>query len=262
MARSLRSVPLYCLAAAGFSIIVLPVVGLLQRVAWSHFIADVRADDAVMTLQVSLECSLGALGVSCLVGLPLAWVLARRSFPGRDVFRSIVTLPMVLPPVVGGMALLYAFGIHGIFGRALYQWTGWRLPFTTGGAILAQTFVAMPFLVITAETAFRSFDAKLDEAAASLGASPFYRLRRVVLPGVLPAIGAGAALCWARALGEFGATITFAGNLPGVTQTVPLAIYLDVASGQNNTAAALSVVLVVVSLVVLIGLRNRWLLRP
>jgi molybdate transport system permease protein len=206
-----------------------------------------------------VEVSLGALGLSALLGLPLAWVLARHRFPGRSLTRALVTLPMVLPPVVGGIALLYAFGRRGFAGRWLYELTGWRLPFTTGGAIVAATFVSMPFLIITAEAAFRGVDRRAEEAAATLGASPAYRFRRVTLPAVAPALAAGAALTWARALGEFGATITFAGNFPGTTQTMPLAIYQDIESGNDGVALALSLVLLAVSLIVLIALRDRWL---
>jgi molybdate transport system permease protein len=168
---------------------------------------------------------------------------------------------MVLPPVVGGIALLYAFGRRGLVGNLLYEATGWRFVFNTAGAVLAETFVAMPFLIVTAESAFRSLDRRTEEAAATLGARPAYRFRRVTLPGVAPAIAAGAALTWARALGEFGATITFAGNLPGKTQTMPLLVYLDIESGHNGTAVALSLVLLSVSLVVLVGLRHRWMGR-
>jgi len=210
------------LAGAALALVLLPLAGLAQRAPWSTIGTALRGHDALLALRLSLEASLGALAVSFLLGVPLAWVLARYRFPGRRLARALVTLPMVLPPVVGGIALLYAFGRRGFAGRWLYALTGWRLPFTTGGAVLAETFVAMPFLVVTAEAAFRSLDRRAEEAAATLGASAPYRFRRVTLPSVAPAVGAGAALCWARALGEFGATITFAGNFPGTTQTMPL----------------------------------------
>jgi molybdate transport system permease protein len=197
--------------------------------------------------------------LSVALGVPLAWVLARHRFPGRSIVRALVTLPMVLPPVVGGIALLYAFGRRGYAGRVLYDFTGWRLVFNTSGAIIAEAFVSMPFLVVTAEAAFRSMDRRTEEAAATLGASRSYRFRRVTLPAVAPALAAGAALTWARALGEFGATITFAGNFPGSTQTTPLLVYLDIESGHEGTALALSIVLLGVSLAVLVGLRDRWL---
>jgi len=259
VARAGRGIAPAALAAGALALVLLPLMGLAQRTPWSSIGTDLRQHDALLALRLSLECSLGALAVSILLGVPLAWVLARYPFPGRSVARALVTLPMVLPPVVGGIALLYAFGRRGFAGRWLYASTGWRLPFTAGGAVLAEAFVAMPFLVITAEAAFRSIDRRAEDAAATLGASPAYRFRRVTLPAVAPALAAGAALCWARALGEFGATITFAGNFPGTTQTMPLAIYVDIESGNDGVALALSLVMLAVSFIVLIGLRDRWL---
>jgi molybdate transport system permease protein len=247
------------LAVGALALVLLPLAGLAQRAPWASIGTDLRQRDALLALRLSLECSLGALAVSIAFGLPLAWVLARRRFPGRALARALVTLPMVVPPVVGGIALLYAFGRRGFAGRWLYAVTGWRLPFTAGGAVVAEAFVAMPFLVVTAEAAFRSMDRRSEEAAATLGASPAYRFRRVTLPAVAPSLAAGAALCWARALGEFGATITFAGNFPGTTQTMPLAIYQDIESGSDGIAVGLSLVLLAVSLVVLVALRDRWL---
>jgi molybdate transport system permease protein len=247
------------LAATALALVVLPLVGVLQRTPWSSLVGDLRAHEAFAALRLSLETSLGALALSALFGLPLAWILARRRFPGRRLARALVTLPMVLPPVVGGLALLFAFGRRGFAGHVLYQLTGWRFVFNTSGAILAETFVSMPFLIVTAEAAFRAIDRRSEEAAATLGASPAYRFRRVTLPAVAPALAAGAALSWARALGEFGATITFAGNLPGSTQTAPLLVYLDLESGHDGTALAVALVLLAVSLVVLVSLRDRWL---
>ena len=249
------------LAVVAVAVVVLPLAGLLQRVSWSTLGSDLRSHESLAALRLSLETSIGALLLSVAVGVPLAWVLARHRFPGRSLVRALVTLPMVLPPVVGGIALLYAFGRRGFAGHVLYDLTGWRLVFNTTGAILAETFVGMPFLIVSAEAAFRSMDRRAEEAAATLGARPAYRFRRVTLPAVAPALGAGAALTWARALGEFGATITFAGNLPGKTQTMPLLVYLDIESGHDNTALALSLVLLAVSLVVLVGLRDSWLRR-
>jgi molybdate transport system permease protein len=239
-----------------------PLIGLLQRASWSSLGRDLTSHDALTALRLSLETSLGALAVSIALGVPLAWVLARHRFTGRSLVRALVTLPMVLPPVVGGIALLYAFGRRGFAGHVLYELTGWRFVFNTSGAILAETFVSMPFLIVTVEAAFRTLDRRAEEAASTLGASPAYRFRRVTLPAVAPALAAGAALTWARALGEFGATITFAGNLPGVTQTTPLLVYLDIESGNESTAIALSLILLVVSLAVLVGLRDRWLGTP
>ncbi len=245
-------------AVLAIALVALPLVGLLQKAPWSDLGHQLATPEARQALLLSLECSLGALGISIVLGVPLAFVLARVEFRGRPLVRALITLPLVLPPVVGGVALLYAFGRQGFAGRPLADLTGVTLPFTTWGAILAETFVAMPFLVIAAEAGFRQVDPRYDEAAATLGASPGLRFRRVTLPLVAPALAAGAALCWARALGEFGATITFAGNLPGKTQTMPLAVYVALQT-EPAAAIALSLVLLAVSLVVLVGLRERWL---
>jgi molybdate transport system permease protein len=192
-----------------------------------------------------------------LFGVPLAWILARLEFPGRSLVRGLVTLPLVLPPVVGGAALLFALGRRGLIGEPLNQATGLLLPFSTSGVILANTFVAMPFLVITVEGGLRNLDRRYEGAASSLGAGQWTVLRRVTLPMIGPSLVAGLVLTWARALGEFGATITFAGNLQGRTQTLPLAVFVALES-DRDVAVALSLVMVVVSLAVLIALRDRW----
>jgi molybdate transport system permease protein len=185
-------------------------------------------------------------------------VLARTTFPGRSVVRAVVLLPMVLPPVVGGAALLFAFGRRGLFGGPLHDATGLLLPFSIWGVIVANTFVALPFLVITVEAGLRTADPRFEEAAATLGAGRWTIFRRVALPNALPSVAAGAVLAWARALGEFGATVTFAGNLQGRTQTMPLAVFLALES-DREAAVALSLILIGVSLAVLIPLRDRWL---
>lgn len=245
-------------AAVATAFFALPIIGLLQRAPWSQLWDDLTADATVEALRLSLVCSLGATALSLLFGVPLAWALARLDVPGRRLARAVVTLPMVLPPVVGGVALFLAFGRRGLVGQYLDDWFGLRLPFSTGGVIVAETFVAMPFLVITVEAALRGLDHRYEEAAATLGARPFTVFRRVTLPMIRPALAAGAALTWARALGEFGATITFAGNFPGKTQTMPLAIFLAFET-RPGSAIALSLVLVAVSVVVLVALRDRWL---
>jgi molybdate transport system permease protein len=246
------------LAAVGSLFFVVPLAGLVWRAPWSGLGGEL-GDPAVRdALRLSLVCSLSATALSAALGVPLAWVLARSEFPGRRLVRALTTLPMVLPPVVGGVALLLAFGRRGLVGQWLYQWFGVQLPFTTAGAVLAETFVAMPFLVLTAEAGFRSADRRLEEAARTLGARPGTVFRRVTLPLVGPSLAAGAVLCWARALGEFGATITFAGNFPGRTQTTPLKVFLLLES-RPDAAIVLSLVLLAVSLVVLVGLRTRWL---
>ena len=238
--------------------LLVPLVGLLARAPWSglpRILADSQVLDA---LRLSLVCASAATAVSLVFGVPLAWVLARSQARGISGLRALVTLPLVLPPVVGGVALLLAFGRQGILGRPLDELTGITLPFTTAGVIVAETFVAMPFLVITVEGAFRACDRGYEEAAATLGASRLTVFRTVTIPLIGPSLLAGAVLCWARALGEFGATITFAGNFPGHTQTMPLAVYLALES-DPDAAVALSLVLLVVSIAVLAGLRGRWL---
>ena len=165
---------------------------------------------------------------------------------------------MVLPPVVGGAALLFAFGRRGVIGEALDDATGFLLPFSWWGVVVANTFVAMPFLVLTVEGALSNVDRRYEMAAESLGATPLQVFRRVTLPMIRPSLVAGAVLAWARALGEFGATITFNGNLQGRTQTLPLAVFLELEGGDRDAAVAISLLLVVVSLVVLVGLRRNW----
>jgi len=255
--RTRLSPPIEILAALAIVFFAVPVVGLLQRAPWSD-LADDLTDPVVRdALWLSLVCSLGATGLAFVLGLPLAWVLARAHVPGRRVVRALVLLPMVLPPVVGGVALLLAFGRRGLVGQYLDQWFGIRLPFTTGGAILAEAFVAMPFFVIVVEAGLRSLDRRYEDAAATLGARRLTTFRRVVLPLIAPSLVAGAALTWARALGEFGATILFAGNLEGETQTMPLAIFVELQTNLGG-AIALSLVLLAVSVVVLVSLRERW----
>lgn len=238
--------------------LLLPLLALLLRAPWAS-LPRILADDAVLdALLLSLGCATAATVLAILLGVPLAWVLARARSRGLPLLRALVTLPLVLPPVVGGVALLMAFGRRGLLGAPLDAATGLTIPFSTVAVVLAETFVAMPFLVVAVEGAFRSADTDLEEAAATLGAGRLTVLRTVTLPLVAPSLVAGAVLAWARALGEFGATITFAGNVPGVTRTMPLAVYLALES-DPDAALALSVVLLVVSLAVLAGLRGRWL---
>ncbi len=250
--------PAVALAVGAIAFFSLPFVGLLWRAPWSAAWDVLREPDVRTALRLSIQCSLAATALSIALGLPLAWVLARVSFPGRSIARALCTLSMVLPPVVGGVALFFSFGRRGLFGQYLDRWFDVRLPFTTAGVVVAQTFVAMPFLVLTMEAALRQVDHRYEDAARTLGASRWYVFRRVTLPAVRPALVAGAVLAWARALGEFGATITFAGNLPGRTQTMPLATYLALES-DPDAALVLSLVLIAVSFVVLVGLRDRWL---
>jgi molybdate transport system permease protein len=246
------------LAAVGVAFFAIPLVGLVQRAAWSNLWNDLSTPAARDAMRLSLECSLWATGLSIVFGVPLAWVLARVEFPGRSLVRALTLLPLVLPPVVGGVALLLAFSRSSLIGGWLYDWFGIQFTFSKSGTILAETFVAMPFFVITVEAALRSTDRRYEEAAATLGAKRWTVFRRVTLPMVMPSIAAGAALSWARALGEFGATITFAGNIQGRTQTIPLAVY-ELLQSNLDAAIALSLVLLAVSLVVLASLRGRWL---
>ncbi len=246
------------LALVAVLFLLLPVVGLLVRTPWTTLGEVLSRDESIEALRLSLLCASLATLVCLVVGVPLAWLLARGEFAGRSLLRAVVTVPLVLPPVVGGVALFTALGRRGVVGRWLDEWFGYQLPFTTAAVVVAEAFVALPFLVIAVEGALRGSDRRYDEAAATLGASRWYTFRRVTLPLVAPGVAAGAVLSWARALGEFGATITFAGSFPGTTRTMPLEVYLTL---QRDPAAAiaLSLVLLVVSVAVLAGLRDRWL---
>ncbi|MGD9793857.1 MAG: ABC transporter permease [Acidimicrobiia bacterium] len=246
------------IAALGALLFVLPLVALLWRAPWSQFGHELRDDSALTALRLSLQCSLSALVLCIVLGTPLALVLARTEFPGKRLLRALLSLPMVLPPVVGGVALLLAFGRRGLVGQWLYDWFGMRLAFTTTGVVLAETFVAMPFYVVTLEAALASVDRRFEEAAATMGAKPFTVFRTVTLPAIRPSLIAGCALSWARALGEFGATITFAANVEGVTQTIPLKVYLALETNPDG-AVVLSIVLLAVSIAVLAALQDRWL---
>ncbi len=245
------------IAVVGFLFLLLPLVGLVLQVPWSSLASDLSSPEATSALRLSLVCSLWATALAVLFGVPIAWVLARVEFPGRSIARALVLLPMVLPPVVGGVGLFYALGRDGLVGRYLYGWFGIQLTFSTAGAVIAETFVALPFLVITVEAALRSMDRRYEEAATTLGAKPFTVARRITLPLILPGLVAGIALAWARALGEFGATITFAGNVADRTRTTPLAVYLLLES-RPDVAIGLSVVLLAVCIAVLALLRDRW----
>jgi molybdate transport system permease protein len=249
--------PVRVLAAIGFVFVAIPFIALLQRTPWAELPSLVTRPDVREALRLSILTSLAAMGLAIAFGVPIAWVLARTNLPGRSVARAIVTLPMVLPPVVGGAALLFALGRNGLVGQYLDEWFDIRLPFTTAAVVLAQTFVSMPFLVVTVEAALRSSDIRYEQAAATLGAGRWTTFRRVTLPSIAPSVLAGAVLCWARALGEFGATISFAGNLQGRTETVPLAIYIEL-QRDREAAIAMSLVLVAISLTLLVALRDRW----
>lgn len=254
-----RSVPpaLAVPAVAAIAFLLLPFLALLIRAPWGSMGSLVGSPEVGQALWLSLRCAAAATVICLLLGIPLAWVLARGDLPGAGVLRALVTMPLVLPPVVGGVALLMLLGRRGLLGAHLDTWFGVTIPFTTAAVIIAEAFVAMPFLVVSVEGTLRGLPRRTEDAAAVLGAGRWYTFRRVTLPQILPGVTAGAVLCFARALGEFGATITFAGNFPGTTRTMPLAIYLAM-ERDPDAAVALSLVLIAVSLAVLIGLRGRW----
>jgi molybdate transport system permease protein len=248
---------LVVLGGLGLAVFLIPLAGLVARTPWSRLGEILSSPVVTDALWLSMISSLAATALSGVVGIPLAWLIARVDFPGRSVVRGLVTLPLVLPPVVGGAALLFALGRRGLIGEPLAEATGLLLPFTVWGVVIANTFVAMPFLVLTVEGALRNLDRRFEAAASTLGAGRWTVFRRVTMPMIAPSLTAGLVLTWARALGEFGATITFAGNLQGRTQTLPLAVFVALES-DRDTAIAISLVMVVVSLSVLVGLRDRW----
>ncbi len=243
------------LAGIGLALLLVPLVGLLVRVPWTGLGGDIAGSgDAV---RVSAVVSVLATAVAVGLGIPLAWLLARGSFRGQSLLRATVLLPIVLPAVVSGVALLASLGRTGPIGGLLDDLFGITLPFTTAGAVIAASFVALPFVTLVAEAGFRGVSRDLEEVAATLGAGPWRRFRRIALPQAVPALAAGVVLGWARALGEFGATVTFAGNLSGRTQTLPLAIFFEL-ERDPEAAFSLSLILVAVSLLVLTAARRTW----
>jgi len=245
------------LAFAGIAFLSIPLLGLLMRVPWSALPALWNNSDLHEAIRLSAICSISASLLAAGFGLPIAHWLARGDNFARRAVRVLVVLPMVLPPVVAGVALLLAFGRHGLIGAPLEAWFGIRLSFSTWAVVLAEAYIALPFFVLTVEAGFRSLDTRQLQAAASLGASPSYRFRTMSLPLIRPALAAGLLLAWARALGEFGASMTFAGNLAGETRTLPLAVYTALES-QPDAAIAWSLILVLISASVLFLLRDRW----
>lgn len=249
-------------AVAAVVFLVVPLVGLLARTPWASLPQRLTAPGVLTALRLSMLTATLATLLCVALGVPLAWLLARVDFPGRRLVRALITVPLVLPPVVGGIALLLALGRRGLLGSWLDTTFGITLPFTSAGVVVAESFVALPFLVIAVEGALRGSDTRYEEAAATLGATRWTAFTHVTLPLVAPGIAAGAVLCWARALGEFGATITFAGNYPGITQTMPLAVYQTMESGDLDGAVVLSLILLAVSVTILTALRDRWLTAP
>jgi molybdate transport system permease protein len=246
---------LFAPAAVGALFLVLPLAAMLSRVEWGDFFELISSDSSVAALKLSLRTSSASTMLCVLFGVPLAMVLARTTFPGQQLLRSLVLLPLVLPPVVGGIALLYTFGRRGLLGHT-FEVLGIQVAFSTTAVVMAQTFVALPFLVVSLEGALRTVGGRYEAVASTLGARPTTVFRRVTLPLVLPGLVSGAVLSFARSLGEFGATITFAGSLQGVTRTLPLEIYLQRESNAD-AAVALSLVLVIVAVVVIGFARGR-----
>jgi molybdate transport system permease protein len=247
------------LAAIGVLFVALPLAALLIRAPWSGLANELSSAGAWTALRLSIVVSLAAAALSLILGAPVAWVLARSNLPARSVLRAIVILPLVLPPVVGGVGLLAALGRSGVVGRWLDN-IGLQLTFTIWGAIVATTFVSIPLVILAVEAGLRSLDPRFEEAASAMGASRGYVLRRVTLPLLRPQLAAGLVLAWARALGEFGATITFAGNLAGRTQTLPLAVY-QTRQTDPGAAILISLLLIALSLVVLVTMRDRIFAR-
>ncbi|MFC4605135.1 ABC transporter permease [Rhodococcus kronopolitis] len=247
----------YLPAAAGALFLLLPLVSILVTVDWPNFFPLITSESSRTALALSMKTAAASTAACVAVGVPMALVLARGSFRGRSLLHALVLLPLVLPPVVGGLALLYTFGRHGLLGQHL-EVLGIRIAFSTTAVVLAQTFVSLPFLVISLEGALRVAGHDFERVAATLGARPTTVLRRVTLPLVLPGLLSGAVLAFARALGEFGATITFAGSLQGVTRTLPLEIYLQRES-DPDAAVALSLLLIAVSALIVLAVHGRRL---
>ncbi|MGI5125988.1 ABC transporter permease [Pseudonocardia sp. CA-107938] len=243
-------------AGVAFALIALPVVGLALRADWPRMPELLLSDSALAALRLSLETAAVSTVLCIVFGGPLAAVLARGRVRGLRLLRSVVLLPLVLPPVVGGLALLFLLGRLGLLGRVIDAWFGVTIPFTTAAVVLAQTFVALPFLVVSLEGALRTAGDRYEAVAATLGATPWLAFRRITVPLVLPGLTSGAILAFARCLGEFGATIAFAGSLEGVTRTLPLLVYLE-RETDTSAAVALSLLLVVVAVVVIAVARPR-----
>ncbi|GAB2975449.1 ABC transporter permease [Nocardioides montaniterrae] len=253
--------PLLVLAAAAVAVVVLPLAALVAQAHPAAVLDALGSRSVREALWLSLLTSVAATAICGVLGLPLAWVLARVPFTGSRVVRAIVMVPMLLPPVVGGIALRSAFGRSGVLGKPLLDATGFAFPYTTWGVVLAHVFVCLPFVVLAMEGGLRAAGQEYDAAAATLGASRWHAFRRVTVPLALPGIGAGLLLGWARSLGEFGATITFNGNYPGTTQTMPSLTYVARES-DPDAVVALSLVMLLAAVAILLALRDRWLVAP
>jgi molybdate transport system permease protein len=249
---------LYIPAVLGLALLILPILGLISRADWPNVPAAITSVEALSALSLSLRTAAAATVLCIIVGLPLALLIARSGARMAGTLRALTTLPLVMPPLVGGIALLYLLGRNGLLGAALQLAFGIRIPFTTAAVVIAQSFVALPFLVISVEGALRTAGTRFESVAATLGASRWTVFRRITVPLVAPGLLAGTVLCFARALGEFGATALFAGNAQGVTRTMPLAIYtaFNGAGVSQDSAIALSLLLVAVAIVILLLLRS------
>ena len=246
--------------AIAAALLVVPLLTLVLDTPWGSFLDEVRSEAVRDALGITVVASAFTVVACAVLGTPLAWLLARVDFPGRALLRAAVTVPLVLPPVVAGVALVTALGRHGVIGSVLRETTGITVPYTLTAVVISHTFVSMPFYVLSVEGALRASGDRYDLVAATLGATRWTTFRRVTLPLAAPGLVAGAALAWARSLGEFGATITFAGNYPGTTQTMPSLIYTTLQS-RPEVARTLSMILLGVSIAILAGLRNRWASR-
>lgn len=245
----------YLPAAVGIALIVVPPIVMIGRTPWHTFADQIASTSSLQALELSLRTALFSTALCVVLGVPMALVFATHDGWIIRILRSLVLLPLVLPPVVGGIALLYTFGRVGLIGKPLSAW-GIEIGFTTTAVVLAQTFVALPFLVISVEGALRTIGGRYQRVASTLGASPSRTLWRVTVPLMMPSLMAGMVLSFARAMGEFGATITFAGNSPGITQTAPLAIYVAQID-DPDAALPLSLILVLISLIVVVGVHGR-----
>lgn len=251
--RTVLGVP----AGLAAALLVLPLLALLLRADWGRVLPDLASETAAPALRLSLVTTTSTAVLCVVLGTPLAWLLARSDHVVTQWLRALLTVPLVLPPVVGGVALLMTWGRQGLLGSQLAGF-GIQIPFTTVAVVLAETFVSMPYYVLAVEGAMRGLDQRLESVARTLGASDLRYLRTVALPLVAPGIASGLALAWARALGEFGGTITFAGSFPGRTQTAPLAVYAALEQ-DPQVAISISIALLLVSVLVLGLLRGRWL---
>ena len=251
---------IYLPAMVGALLVIVPLVAILLKIDWPNFIPLITSESSRAALVLSLKTATASTAVCVLIGVPMALVLARGRFPGKSVLRGLLLLPLVLPPVVGGIALLYTFGRQGLLGHQL-QLLGIRIAFSTTAVVLAQSFVSLPFLVVSLEGALRTAGTNYENIAATLGGRPTTVLRTVTLPLVIPGLMSGAVLAFARSLGEFGATLTFAGSLQGVTRTLPLEIYLQ-RETDPDAAVALSLLLIVVAALIVIASASHRLAGP